>query len=242
MTAGSTVTIRGLAKRFGKLQVLNGIDLSLHSGDIAAVVGPNAAGKSTLIKCLLGLVRPDAGTMSVDGHAIGADWTIRAGIGYMPQHPSFPENLTGREVLRLLDDLRGATAERDEELLEAFHLESELDKQVRVLSGGTRQKLSAVVAFRYQPRLLILDEPSAGLDPLASGILKDKIRQAPSDGATVLLTSHIMGEIEELTDRLVYFVDGSIHFDGTLDDLWAETGERRLEPAVARLMKARVVA
>lgn len=241
MTTPTTVTIRGVTKRFGALQVLAGVDLTLEPATVTAVVGPNAAGKSTLIKCLLGLVRPDSGTLAINGLAVGADWSLRSGIGYMPQATSFPGNLTGSEILALLDNLRGPRTERDDDLLDAFHLGPELGKPIRTLSGGTRQKLSAVVAFRYQPGLLILDEPTAGLDPLASGILKDKILRAPEEGTTVLLTSHIMAEIEELARTIVYFVDGLPRFEGTLEDLWRKTGEQRLERAVARLMRARVM-
>jgi len=157
----------------------------------------------------------------------------------MPQAARFPEHLTGREVTRLLMDLRGRNTELDEELIERFRLEPSLDKPVRTLSGGTRQKLNAVVACLFRPSLLILDEPTAGLDPVAAGILKDKVLRAPAAGVTVLLTSHIMSEVEELAQDLVFLLEGTIAFQGTVEALLAQTGETRLERAIARRLEAR---
>ncbi|MCU0620809.1 MAG: ABC transporter ATP-binding protein [Gemmatimonadales bacterium] len=234
MTAA--LEVRGLRKAFGRLVALRGVDLTVETGRVTAIVGPNAAGKSTLIKCLLGLVRPDAGRITVLGQPAGGDPGYRHAIGYMPQLPRFPDNLTGREVLAFLADLRG-TEEPVEELVERFHLEEALDKPVRALSGGTRQKLNAVVAFRHRPPLLVLDEPTASLDPVASGILKERVRHDAGGGATVLLTSHVMTEVEELADDLVYLVEGAVRFHGTLDALRLRTGEKRVERAVAALMR-----
>jgi Cu-processing system ATP-binding protein len=163
----------------------------------------------------------------------GPDYRTR--IGYMPQFPPFPENLTPREILSLLKNLRGA-ASVDESLVEAFHLEPELDKPVRVLSGGNRQKVSAVAAFLFRPEILILDEPTAGLDPVAGGILKDRIRSARLEGRTILLTSHIMSEIEELADDLIFLLDGRVRYSGTVGGLQQAAGHQTLERAVAHLM------
>ena len=232
------VEASGLRKRFGRLPVLQGLDLEIASGGgITAIVGPNAAGKSTFIKMLLGLVRPDGGHLAVLGSDPAAGDAYRARVGYMPQAARFPENLSGHEVLRLLSGLRGHPAEQDRELIEAFALERELAKPVRTLSGGTRQKLNAVVAFLFRPALVILDEPTAGLDPVASALLKDKVLAAAAAGTTVLLTSHLMGEVEELAGRIAFLLEGRIRFHGAVEDLRADTGERKLERAVARLME-----
>ena len=173
----AALEVKGLCKAFGRLAALRGVDLAIAPGRVTAVVGPNAAGKSTLIKSVLGLVRPDAGRITVLGQPVGRDPAYRHAIGYMPQAPRFPDNLTGREVLDLLADLRQDEAS-GEELLRRFRLDDEvLAKPVRTLSGGTRQKLNAVVAFRHRPPLLVLDEPTASLDPVASGVLKEAVRR-----------------------------------------------------------------
>jgi Cu-processing system ATP-binding protein len=230
------VEITDLHKSFGSLTVLDGVDTTVDVGRITAVIGPNAAGKSTLIKTMLGLVRPDSGRIVVNGMTVNADPDYRRSIGYMPQLARFPENLTGREVLAMLEHLRGPSAERDEELIEALDLEPELDKQTRTLSGGTLQKLNAVIAFLFRPPLLILDEPTAGLDPVASGIVKDKIVRATRAGASVILTSHVMSELEELSDVVIFLLEGRIQFQGTQAELRRLTGRSRLEQAVASLM------
>lgn len=230
------VAVGGLDKRFGPLRVLQGVDLALEPGRVTALVGPNASGKSTLIKCVLGLVRPDGGRITVMGEPVGHDPHYRRLIGYMPQSASFPENLTGREVLQLLADLRTGEPGDDSELRHQLELpEAMLAQPVRTLSGGTRQKLNALVALRYDPPILILDEPTASLDPLASAALKDLVRARACSGSAVLLTSHVMAEVEELADDLVYFVEGRVRFHGTLDELRWRTGELKVERAVARL-------
>jgi Cu-processing system ATP-binding protein len=232
------LVVSGLRKQFGKLRVLEGVDMTLDAGQVTAVVGPNAAGKSTLIKCVLGLVRADAGSIAVLGETIGADPHYRRFIGYMPQAARFPDNLTGDEVLALLADLRGGETPRDDGLRASLGLTAEtLARPVRTLSGGTRQKLSAIVALRHEAPILVLDEPTAGLDPLTSSHLKDLVRHRAATGAAVLLTSHVMAEVEELADVLIYLVDGHVRFRGSLDELRLKTGQRRVEHAIAHLMR-----
>jgi len=237
----SRVELIGLRKRFGRREVLRGVDLTIEAGRITAIVGPNAAGKTTLIKAILGLVRrsPGDGAIVMDGSRLNGECAYRERIGYMPQAAQFPEYLTGREVLDLLMGLRNRPPPPglDEELLDEFRLRETLDQPVRTLSGGTRQKLNAVVAFLFRPSLLILDEPTAGLDPVAAGILKDKVLRAPSEGATVVLTSHLMAEVEELAQDLVFLLDGAVAWRGTVAGLLEQSGEPRLERAIARLLR-----
>lgn len=233
----TAIEASNLTKRFGRLEVLKGIDLTVPSGRITGLVGPNAAGKSTFIKALLGLVRPDAGRLSVLGHAVNGDERYRHGIGYMPQAARFPENLTGTEVIAMIRDLRGPAQEQDLDLLEQFHLGGELGKPVRTLSGGTRQKLSAVVAFLFRPELLILDEPTAGLDPVSSGTFKDKLLASRERGASVLLASHTLSELEELADDIVFLLDGQVRYHGPVARLMRTTGFANLERAIAALMQ-----
>ena len=230
------IKIQHLSKRFGRLRVLRGIDLEIPRGRVTSIVGPNGAGKTTLIKCLLGLTRPDSGRIYVDGHSLNGDWMYRSRIGYMPQHAHFPENLTGREIISMISDVRGVGVATGSEMVDRLDLVTDLDKPFSTLSGGTKQKISAVVAFLFRPDLLILDEPTAGLDPLASSVLKDRILEERETGRTVVLTSHIMTEVEELSDRIVFLLDGNVYFDGDVTVLKQETGQNRLERAVASLL------
>ena len=233
------IALRGVTKRFGKLEVLRSLDLEIRPGHVTAVVGPNAAGKTTLIKTILGLTRPDAGEVLLDGTPTGGDPAYRARIGYMPQSARFPDHLTGTELLAFMADLRGAPAESlDRELVDRFALERELQKPLRTLSGGTKQKINAVIAFLFDPDLLILDEPTAGLDPVSSGILKNKISRSCAAGKTFILTSHIMSELEALADDVAFLLDGRIRYAGALHDLKHSTREFTLERAIAKLMTA----
>jgi len=227
----------GISKRYGRVSVLREVDLAVRAGRVTALLGPNGAGKSTLIRVLLGLARPDEGAVLVAGTPVADGPGYRTAVGYMPQHPHFPENLTGREVVRLLRELRGHTMPEDDELFEAFALAAELDKPVRVLSGGTRQKLNAALAFMFRPRILLLDEPTAGLDPVASGLLKARIRGARQAGVSVLLVSHVLSEVEDLADDVLLLLEGRVEFQGSLRRLRELTGEHRLEQAVASLMR-----
>lgn len=236
------IVFRGISKRFGKLEVLRDLDLEVAPGSVTAIVGPNAAGKTTLIKLLLGLAFPDSGQIAFDGLLLGADPSYRSRIGYMPQMARFPENLTGAELLRIVAELRGQASAFDDDLVQRLALEGELGKPLRTLSGGTRQKLNAAVAFRFRPDLLILDEPTAGLDPISSGILKDRILHERGEGKTVIITSHVMSELDELADNVAFLSDGRIQYSGPVADLKRRTHEATLERAIARLMAPRLVA
>jgi len=228
------IEISGLKKRYGRLTVLDGLDLEIRPGAVTAVLGPNGAGKTTLIKSILGLVRPEGGEIRFGGKVLGGSSEYRRRIGYMPQIPRYPENLKVGEIISMIRDLRGNPEEVDEELAIAFDLSREMDKPFKALSGGTRQKVSAVLAFLFRAELLILDEPTAGLDPISSSRLKDKVARERDAGRTIILTSHIMSEVEELADRVVYLLDGRIHFDVEVADFVAMSGETNLERAIAR--------
>lgn len=230
------IEITGLTKQFGQQRVLRGIDVALRPGRVTALVGPNGAGKTTLIKSILGLTRPDGGQIRLGDVPIGDDPAYRARIGYMPQIARFPENLSATELITMLRDLRGNDTPIDESLIAGFDLADHMAKPIRVLSGGTRQKVNAVQAFLFRPELLILDEPSAGLDPVASGVLKDRILAEREAGRTFILTSHVMSELDELADDVVFLLEGRVKFAGPIHDLKVQTRQLSLERAIAQMM------
>ena len=232
------IQARGVMKRFGKLPVLNGLDLDVARGSITAIVGPNASGKTTFNRIVLGLVRADAGEITFDGKRLNGDARYREQIGYMPQIARYPENLSGRDVMSLVRDVRGDGALRDEELVELFELGPMLDKPLRVLSGGMRQRINAALAFLFRADLLILDEPTAGLDPISAGTLKDKMHRERDAGRTIIVTSHVLSELDEVADRIAFLLDGVVRFSGSRDELLHATSEGTLERAVATLMRA----
>ena len=285
------VEARGIVKSYGRLRVLQGLDLTVQRAQVTAIIGPNASGKTTFNKILLGLVRPDGGEITIDGARINGSSAYRANIGYMPQAARFPENLCADDVFRMLADIRGVRAdsaggstsgpangltsgpasgltsglvhgltsgpasgltsapagragsrrssERDEELIETLSLGPVLTTPIRLLSGGMRQRVNAALAFLFRPSLLLLDEPTAGLDPISSSTLKDKILRERAAGRTFILTSHVLSELEELADRITFLLDGVAHFSGTQDELKHQTNQPTLERAIAQLMRQR---
>jgi len=230
------IEITALKKHFGTNDVLRGVDLHVGRGRVTGIVGPNGAGKTTLIKTLLGLCHASSGDIRIDGHRVDDSERYRAHIGYMPQIARFPENLTASELFTMLRDLRGEPGRLDDDLINRLGLVDQLDKPLRVLSGGTRQKVNACMALLFNPKLLILDEPTAGLDPLSSAVLKDHILTLRERGVTVLVASHIMSELEELCDDIVFLLDGVTRFSGPIAQLTAMTRQANLERAVAALM------
>lgn len=234
------IEIRSLRKRYRSVQVLDGVDLTVGTGRITAIVGPNAAGKTTLIKSVLGLTHPDEGSIAIGGVEVDAAGAYRASIGYMPQIARFPENITGQDLIDMIVDLRGGTAERA--LIDRFELGVHLGKPMRTLSGGTRQKINAVIAFMFAPPVLILDEPTAGLDPVAAGILKDLVLSERKRGTTIVLTSHVLSEIEELADDVAFLYEGRIRFAGPVTALKRVTRQFTLERAIAHVLSNGVAA
>ncbi|MFQ5608614.1 MAG: ABC transporter ATP-binding protein [Candidatus Zixiibacteriota bacterium] len=230
------IELEGIHKSFGKLEVLRGVSLEIPYGRVTAIVGPNGSGKTTLIKLLLGLAHANKGSVRIDGADVSGVHTYRKKIGYMPQLAKFPENLTCRETLNLLRTLRNFP-ESDMNEYPPFDLGAELNKKTRSLSGGARQKLSACAALMFDPALLILDEPTAGLDPISSHLFKRRIRAERDRGKTIVLTSHIMSEVQTLADYIVFLLDGRVRFKGALGQLLTTTGSTELETAVAALME-----
>jgi len=227
-----------VSKSFGKLSVLQDISTTCHAGQSIALIGPNGSGKTTFIKCLLGMVVPDSGFITFDGNNIGKDWQYRDRIGYMPQTGRYPDHMTIGQVLDMMTDLRGKRlGELDRELIVTWQLDAMLGKRMGTLSGGTRQKVSAALAFLFRPDVLILDEPTAGLDPLSSEMLKDKIRREREQGRLILITSHVLSDLEDIISEIIYLQDGRLVFHKAWETLREDTGEVRLSRAIAQVMK-----
>ena len=169
------IKIENLHKKFKKLQALNNINVEFNKGQVISLIGPNGSGKTTLIKSILGLVKPDNGQILFNGISINKEIEYRRNIGYMPQIGRYPDNMRIGQLFDMIKNMRGKEQRIDEELFYRFKLDTMLDKTMKGLSGGTRQKVSAALAFLFNPDVLILDEPTAGLDPLASEILKEKV-------------------------------------------------------------------
>ena len=229
------IEFKNLHKRFGKLTVLDGLDLAIKKGGIFAILGPNGSGKTTLIKCLLGMVIPNKGEINFKNESVLKKWEYRNNLNYLPQIANFPPNLTVIELLRMIKNLRPKES-KEEELIELFGLKEFLNKKLGNLSGGTKQKVNIVLTFMFDSELIILDEPTTGLDPIALIHLKELIRKEKAKGKTILITTHIMSVVEELADEIVFLLDGKIYFKGSIDALKKQTNNDNLEHAIANLI------
>lgn len=231
------IQIQNLHKRFKKLQALNNISLEFSQGQVISLIGPNGSGKTTLIKSILGLVKPDNGQIIFNGVSVDKSNEYRHNIGYMPQIGRYPDNMKIGQVFSMIKNMRGGVQRLDEELYYRFELDKLGEKSMKSLSGGTRQKVSAALAFLFNPDVLILDEPTAGLDPIASEILKEKILAEKKKGKLILITSHILSDLEELTTDVVYLQDGKLIFYESIEELYELTGEEKLSRAISYIMR-----
>ena len=226
-----------VSKKFGKLTALDNVSVTCAQGECIALIGPNGCGKTTFIKSILGMVVSDSGFITFNGKNRKHDWKYRENIGYMPQIGRYPENMTIGQVLDMMKDIRGKKNDKlDEELINKFALNEILTKRMRTLSGGTRQKVSAALAFLFNPDVLILDEPTAGLDPVSSELLKEKIIAEKNKGKLVLITSHILSELDDLITQVIYMQEGKLWFHKSINELKEDTGEEKLSRAIAKVM------
>jgi len=231
------VKVENLEKSYGKFTVLKEISFSLNFGEVLAVLGPNASGKTTLIKCILGHVLPDGGKVYVKGLDTSLGEKYRNYIGYMPQEPDFPENLTPKDLLNLISSIREREAIYAEKIVEIFKLSPYLNRKIKNFSGGTKQKVNALLAFAFDPEVLILDEPTVGLDPLSNIRFKELIKEEKRKNNAILLTSHIISEVEELADRVIFLLEGAVKISGSVEDLKEKTGETKLERAILKFLE-----
>ena len=230
------ISVQNLHKKFGKNKVLKGIDLEIETGGIFAILGPNGSGKTTLIKSILGMVVPNSGTIEIEGKIIKRGWEYRRKIDYLPQIANFPANLTVRELIKMIKDLRANRTDNDQNLISLFKLEPFLTKKLGNLSGGTKQKVNIVLAFMFDSPLIILDEPTSGLDPISLIRLKDLINSEKEKGKTILITSHIMSFVEEVTNNIVFLLEGKIYFKGSISELKSQTNQPDFEHAIASIL------
>jgi Cu-processing system ATP-binding protein len=231
------ISVQNLHKKFGKNQVLQGVDLEISQGGIFAILGPNGSGKTTLIKSILGMVIPTKGTIEIEGKRIKKDWKYRHKIDYLPQIANFPANLTVDELISMIKDLRANKTVDDQRLIALFKLEPFLKKKLGNLSGGTKQKVNIVLAFMFNSPLIILDEPTSGLDPISLIRLKDLITQEKAKGKTILITSHIMSFVEQVTNEIVFLLEGKIYFKGSISELKSKTSQPDFEHAIASILQ-----
>jgi Cu-processing system ATP-binding protein len=227
------ISINNITKKFGRMIALDDVSVSLQSGKAYGLIGPNGSGKTTLIKSILGLVVPTSGEILFEGKTIRNDWAYRKNIGYMPQIGRYPENMKIGEVVDMMKDIRAGHHHFDEELVDAFQLGKIYHKKMHTLSGGTRQKVSAALAFLFHAPVLILDEPTAGLDPVSAELLKEKILKEKQKGKLVMITSHVLSDLDDLATDIVYLYDGKVQYNNTIATLKKETGEKKLGKAIA---------
>jgi ABC-2 type transport system ATP-binding protein len=211
MTTEPALSIQGLTKSYGRVQALRGVDLEVCRGEIFGFLGPNGAGKTTTIRCLLDLIRPDSGAIRVLGLDPQADpLAVRRRVAYLPGELSLEANLTAERALRYLAELRGDTVDWERARALARRLQLDLKTPIKNMSKGNKQKVGVVQAFMAPTELLLLDEPTAGLDPLMQQEVYRLVREARDAGTTVFFSSHIIGEVEAIAERVAVIRDGRI--------------------------------
>jgi Cu-processing system ATP-binding protein len=230
------IHISSLHKSFGKQNVLKGISLDFNKPGITAILGPNGSGKTTLIKSILGMVLPTAGHIHFEDKDIKGQWDYRSRIDYLPQIARFPDNLRVDELLRMIQDIRGVAPASLDRLIALFDMADYMNKRFGNLSGGTKQKANIIQAFMYDSPVIILDEPTNGLDPVALIRLKTLLQEEKQKGKLILITTHIMSFVNEMADDVVFLLDGKVHYRGSVDALKIQFGEQDLEKAIAGIL------
>lgn len=232
------IEIKNLTKKFNKFTALNQVNIRFNDGHSVALIGPNGCGKTTLIKCILGLNVVEDGDILVNNESVKEHYLYRKNIGYMPQIGRYPENMTISQTIQMIKDTRKVSEnELDTELLEAFELKSIFDKKMRTLSGGTTQKVSAVLAFLFNPGIIILDEPTAGLDPLASEILKNKIIKEKNKGKLIIITSHLLSELDDIVSEIVFMNEGKVIVHQSVEELMTERKTEKISESIISILK-----
>jgi ABC-2 type transport system ATP-binding protein len=242
VTDAPPVTARALVKRYGEIVAVDHVDLTVEPGDVFGYLGPNGAGKTTSLRMMLGLIRPSAGSVRLFGRDPLADGAkALAGVAGFVEEPRFYPYLSGRKNLRLLADYDdGDSRTRIEEMLEVVELRDRAKDRVGGYSHGMRQRLGIAASLIRRPRLLLLDEPTTGLDPAGMRDMRELVRRLADEGITVLLSSHLLGEVEDLCNRVAIVRKGRIVYEGALKQLLATASAgyrmRTTEPERARVL------
>ena len=235
------IEIKNITKNFGKFRALDNLNLQLNKGECIALIGPNGCGKTTLIKSILGMVVPGSGIITFNGKSISNDNQYRKDIGYMPQIGRYPENMTIGQVIDMIKGIRNSNQTLDNDLYEQFEVAKMLNKKMRTLSSGTTQKVSATLAFLFKPQVLILDEPTAGLDPIAAEILKTKIIDAKNKGRLILITSHLLNDLDDIVSQIIFMQEGKLIMHKNVNELKAATGQETLARSIIHLLKTEAI-
>ncbi len=238
------VEVEGLIKRYGSVVAVSGLSFRVGVGEIYCLVGPNGAGKTTTLKCIVGLLRPDAGVVRVCGRDVVRD---RVGalrnIGYVPENPVVPQHLTVEELARFVASLRGLSwgevRDEFERLIRMFRLDAKRDALLKELSRGMLQKALVTVALMVEPRVLVMDEPMAGMDPEAQHVFKEEIRRRVAGGAAAIVSSHLLDMVERFCTRVGLIKDGRMVAEGSVDEVKRLAAAGSLEEAFIKMVTGR---
>ncbi|MCX6148183.1 MAG: ABC transporter ATP-binding protein [Candidatus Kapabacteria bacterium] len=231
------IEIKNITKEYTFTKALDNVSLLVEKGQIHSLLGPNGSGKTTLIKSILGLTKPNSGEILINEKSILNSWDYRKDIGYMAQVAMYPENLTGRELLEMVTEIRQQSPVKKEELIELLKFKNELDKPLKTLSEGNKQKVNATMSLMFDQAILFLDEPTAGLDMVTSRELKKFLLKEKQLGKTIIFSSHVLYDIEELSDNIIILLEGKLIFTGNKEKLYKESSKSELEDAIATLVE-----
>jgi Cu-processing system ATP-binding protein len=234
------IYFKNISKSFGRNKVLDNVNIELIPSNINTFLGPNGSGKTTLIKILLGLVTPDEGEIIYGGKNILNNYSYKEDIGYMTQIANYPENLTAFDLLNLVTKIRKSQPILCDDLINLFELKDALHKPLKNLSGGTKQKVNVVISLMFDSPIIILDEPTVGLDPQSVQILKKYILNEKIKGKTILMTSHIMQDVDELSDVLNILIEGKLVYSGGKQELMQLNNSASLEDSIINIYTKRL--
>ena len=228
--------VNKIVKEYGKKFRLDVENLMLEHPNIVTLLGPNGSGKTTFLKILLGLVNPKSGDIEYKGKNINDDFTFKYDLSYMPQTAIYPENLKVKEIIEITKALKNHTEDYDYELYEQYRIDGILESKFSSLSQGTKQKIAAAIVFMFGSPVIVLDEPTAGLDPYAAELLKSKIFKEKKD-KLILFTTHIISDVTELSDRLIFLHEGRIKFDKIMNNEFVNRDSKLIISEVANYFR-----